>query len=197
MSNMRMKYSEIYRHVIDRLDSELPEFLTYHSVAHTKYVVDRSEYIARKEGLSEEDIFKIKVAAVYHDVGFVKSNLEHEIIGCNIARKELPSFGFNENEIEEICGMIMATRIPQRPHNIREMVLADADLEYLSTKNFKAVGDRLYQELLHYNPNLSRQDWNEIQISFMDRHHYHTPYCRHYKEFRKRRNLELLKREEY
>ena len=72
---MRTSYSKIYNHVIDRLENELPDFLTYHSVAHTKYVVGRSEYIARKEGLSSDDIYKIKVAAVYHDVGFIKSNL--------------------------------------------------------------------------------------------------------------------------
>ena len=190
---MRASFSTIKSHVLGILKNKLPDFLTYHSINHTLYVLDRVEYIATREKVSKEDLFLLKVATLYHDIGFIKTRVEHEQIGCGIVRKELPDLGFNEKEIDLICGMIMATRIPQQPKTLLEEILADADLEYLGTRHFEKVGELLYQELKHYNPNLTRQEWNDIQISFMQSHNYHTRFCKRYKSFRKQNNLDKLK----
>ena len=48
-----------------------------------------------------------------------------------MAKEELPKFGLSEKDIELICGMIMATKIPQNPKTKLEKIIADADLEYL------------------------------------------------------------------
>jgi uncharacterized protein len=111
---------------------------------------------------------------------------------CQLAKKELPQFNFSNKEINSICGMIMATKIPQQPHNILEKILADADLEYLSTKYFYPVSDKLFSELKHFNSKLTEEKWNDIQINFIGNHSYHTNYCKRYKEFRKKRNLKVL-----
>ena len=36
-----------------------------------------------------------------------------------------------KKDIEIICGIIMATKIPQRPKNYLEEIICDADLNYL------------------------------------------------------------------
>lgn len=185
-------FEDIYNHVIRKLDAKLPDYLSYHCTAHTLYVLERSIYIAHKEKVGKKHMFVLKVAALFHDIGFINTYDNHEEEGCKIARKDLTKFNVSKSDIEKICGLIKATKIPQRPLNHLEEILADADLEYLATNQFYAIGDTLYKELKHFNPKLSMKKWNQIQITFLDDHHYHTAYCRRYKEFRKRRNLALL-----
>ncbi|MEZ4803105.1 MAG: HD domain-containing protein [Gelidibacter sp.] len=190
---MDTAYEKIYHHVIDTLTNQLPDYLTYHSVLHSLYVVEKVIYIGNKEHVSKSELRLLKIAALYHDIGFIKTNFEHEVNGCEMARKDLKTFNIPEKEIDIICGMIMATKIPQQPKNHLEAILADADLEYLGTKHFKKVSELLFEEMKHYNPKLTREDWNAIQVNFMEKHTYHTKFCRHYKEFRKEKNLKGLK----
>ncbi len=189
---MQEHFINIKKHIHSVLSSKLPEYLTYHSVEHTKYVLEKVIYIASKEGVKGHDLFLLKIAALYHDVGFIKTHIDHENIGCDIARTELPKFGISKDDIEVICGMIMATKIPQQPKTNLEAILADADLEYLGTKHFKTVSELLFQELKHYNPKLTRNEWNAIQMNFIKNHNYHTKFCKHYKSFRKLKHLKEL-----
>jgi len=192
---MKTSLNSIFQSVIKQLDDELPKHLSYHNTSHTLYVLEKAIYISKKEKVSAKDLKLIKLAVLYHDIGFTKTNIEHEIEGCKIAKNQLSNYGYSNEDIESICSMIMATRIPQNPKNLLEMIIADSDLEYLSTNQFKKKGEYLYQELLHYNKNLTREEWNTIQIKFITAHHYHTPYCKKYKEFRKSKNLKTLKEE--
>lgn len=171
-------FEQIYRKVISNLENNLPPWLYYHSPEHTKYVLEKAEFLAGQEGISGRDLFLIKVAALYHDLGFIKGREEHELKSCEIAAEELSEYDVSPAENEKICNMIMATKIPQKPRNLLEKILADADLEYLGTESFPEVSEDLYRELLHDTPNLSRQEWNEIQIKFLKEHSYHTNYCK-------------------
>ncbi len=191
---MKAKFDTIYRDVVKQLNEQLPAHLTYHDTAHTLYVLEKAIDIAKKEKVKENELELVKVAALYHDIGFVKSQKDHEKVGCAIAQQQLNEYGFNEAEIETICGMIRATKIPQQPKNHLEAILADADLEYLGTKHFDTVSEYLYLELKHYNPELTRSEWNAIQVDFMENHEYHTKFCKHYKTFRKEKHLIELKK---
>lgn len=189
---MKTKFDTIYRDVVKQLNEQLPVHLTYHDTAHTLYVLEKAIDIAKKEKVKGHELELVKVAALYHDIGFVKSEKEHEKVGCEIAKQQLNDYGFTEAEIDTICGMIRATKIPQQPQNLLEQIIADADLEYLSTSKFETVSELLYEELKHYNKDLTRDEWNAIQIDFIKKHKFHTSYCKHYKSFRKHKNLERL-----
>jgi uncharacterized protein len=191
---METKFNTLLKDVTHRLNDKLPSYLTYHNVRHTLYVVDKAEYIAKKEGVKGHNLALVKVAALYHDVGFITSHINHEEEGCKIVRPQLREYGFSNEDIEKICGMIMATKIPQNPQNLLEQIVADADLEYIATNRFEPVSELLYTELNYIRNGLARQEWKEIQIEFLTNHNYHTNYCRRYKSFRKIRNLEALKR---
>lgn len=164
----------------------------YHSPEHTKYVLERAIFIAEKEKVNEHDLFLLKIAAVYHDTGFIICKDEHEAISCEIATKELKELNFDQNEIDQICVMIKATKIPQNPTSELAKILADADLEYLGTDNFLNFSSKLYEELLHYTPGLSMDQWNEIQVKFISKHRYHTNYCKQHREPKKQKNLKLI-----
>lgn len=178
---------------MSKLESDLAPWLKYHCPDHTKYVLAKAILIADKEGISDEDLYLLKIAALYHDIGFTISPKDHEAISCKIAKKELKEFGLNPEEISRICGMILATKIPQQPSNKLERIIADADLEYLGTDEFLEVANRLYEELLHEKPDLSVEQWNEIQYNFISNHKYHTDFCKQHREQKKLENLEMLK----
>ena len=186
-------FDEIYQKIFRLLESELPSFLTYHSPHHTAYVVEKAEYIALQEDINQEDIFLIKTAALFHDIGFIDQYKNHEEAGCIIARETLKTFDFTNHEVEEICGMIMATKIPQSPQTMSEKIVADADLEYLGTDLFKPVSHLLFQELHYLDPELDISAFYKIQIDFLSNHIYHTDYCIRNREQQKQGYLQELR----
>ncbi len=187
------KFLPIYNKVISNLEQNLPSWLHYHCPEHTKHVVEKVIYIAKKEGIGEQELFLLKIAALYHDIGFIITREKHEELSCVIATQELKDFGLKLEEIEQICEMMKATEIPQKPTSHLASILADADLEYLGTDDFLKWSERLYLELLHYQPDLSENKWNEIQYNFMSKHNYHTTYCKQNREPKKLENLKLIK----
>lgn len=185
-------FKEIKKRVVKTLETKLPEHLSYHSTAHTLYVLDKAIFIAGKEGVKGRNLLLIKIAALYHDIGFIYGPEEHEARSCEYARKDLKNGMLKKTEIDKVCGMIMATKIPQEPKTHLERILADADLEYLGTTRFKLIGDLLFKELRHSNQKFSLKDWNKIQVKFMTMHTYHTSYCQRYREKYKSKHLANL-----
>jgi uncharacterized protein len=186
-------WDELYADILKCLKEKLSPQLVYHHWKHTEHVVEMAEYIARQEHCTDHEILLIKTAALFHDAGFVNPIVDsHEEEGIRFAKKKLPDLGYTKNEIELITGMILATKIPQQPKTKLEGILADADLEYLGTENFVYIGNKLFQELKHENPTLSVEQWNDIQIKFLQSHVYHTHYCLQHRAETKEKNLQML-----
>ncbi len=186
-------FKHISNQLLKQLDIALPGWLTYHNSNHTTYVIERAEFIGLKEKISKNDILLTKFAALYHDSGFLIQREDHERLSCEIATRELKDQNFDETEIQKICGMIMATHIPQQPKTQLEKIVADADLQYLGTKNFEEFSCNLFQELKHLQPDLTQRKWDQIQIDFISKHTYHTGYCRKHLEPIKAENLQKVK----
>jgi uncharacterized protein len=153
-----------------------------------KYVLE----IAKAENVNRYELGLLKAAVMLHDAGFTQVYGGHEDVSCQMARTLLPQFEYTAEEIERICGMIQATKIPQQPNNLLEKIIADADLMYLGTSRFKEVGDTLFQEMKTYSGLQSEDDWNEIQRKFLIKHTYHTDYCRRVYEPAKQKNLDSI-----
>lgn len=88
--------------------------------------------------------------------------------------------------------MILSTQIPQKPKNIYEQIICDADLDYLGTDQFYTIGETLFQEFKAMGQIKSREDWNKLQINFLKGHSYHTPYAKKYREPVKQKHLQDL-----
>lgn len=182
------------RHVVNKLQARLPQQLTYHSLAHTLDVLKQAENIARAEGFTcPEGLLTLKVAALYHDAGFIDRYHDHEAQGCQIAQQELPGFGFSEEQIERICGMIRATKIPQSPLTFQEQIICDADLDYLGREDFTQIAQNLYKELVSFQMLEGEEDWNALQLKFLEKHEYFTGFSRENREKHKQAHLAALK----
>lgn len=188
-----MVFEEIQHTIYREILAKLPQHLTYHNLDHTAYVLDRAVFLANESNVSEENLHLLKLAALFHDTGFIDNPKDHEEKGCKIAEKYLAK-EYSSAELKKIYGMIMATKIPQSPSNHLENILADADLEYLGTDQFEKIGETLFEELKHFNPDFTVQAWDELQLVFMEKHHYHTEYCRIHREPQKQENLLKVKK---
>ncbi|MBL7828550.1 MAG: HD domain-containing protein [Saprospiraceae bacterium] len=189
-----MDYQAAKQFIISKLRDELSDKLHYHGVHHTLDVLKMAAEIAENEGVGSHNITLVKTAALYHDCGFVENKHEgHEAVGCRIVRENLPGFGYTATDIETICSMIMATKIPQSPKNILEEILCDADLDYLGRKDFFQIGQTLFEELQAYHLLNDEQAWNRLQVSFLSAHRFHTTTNKLLREPVKLRYLEDLK----
>ncbi len=168
--------------VINLLRNNLPEKYNYHNPEHTLYVQEKVLEIGRHEQCTDEELRLLATAALWHDTGYIKMYGNHEVQSCLLARKYLPEYGYDDFDIDLICGMIMATKIPQLPRTKLEEIIADADLEYLGTESFESKAESLFLEMHSMNPSLTLDKWNEMQISFIRQHHYFTRYCKENKE---------------
>jgi len=177
---------------LNKLRNELSPELTYHSVDHVLDVMLCVEHIGHQELLQDEDLALVLVAALFHDSGFLLSRTNHELTSCELVRSQLPEFGFNEAEIEKICAMIMATKIPQSPSSKLAEILCDADLNYLGTEDYFGPSRRLFSELKIANPNITELDWLDLQINFLQDHRYFTDFSKANREPRKLLHLHEL-----
>lgn len=162
-------------YILERLRSELPPGRTYHCLEHTLDVYASAIGIAEQEGVEGEGLCLLKMAALFHDAGFMVKDTDHEEAGCAIVREVLPGFGFDGRQVERICDMIMATRIPQSPGDQLARILCDADLDYLGRSDFWRIGSTLFAEMRTYGVLSTEREWNELQLRFLERHAYFTP----------------------
>lgn len=187
-------FEKIYSKVIGDLVRGLPYWLSYHDVNHTKYVLQKAEEIAKEENISGRELLLVKIAALYHDTGFLEDRKDHEERSCKIFSVDFSESDLSLAEIELVCGLIMATRVPQQAETLLAKIVADADLEYLGTEHFESFSKHLYQEIFHFEPELTTRKWDELQIKFLTAHKYHTAYCKIHNEPVKQKNLELVKK---
>ena len=172
---MQPDFAGAEEHIKDLLSKEMPK-LPYHNATHIYDVLDASLKIAASENLSEDDIKLLRLAALFHDAGFIKSAANHEEHGAQMAQEILPSFGLDNGQIEKITSMIIATRIPQSPSSQLDKVLCDADLDYLGRPDFYAIGGTLFEELKAAGVVETEREWNLVQKTFLQSHRYHTTF---------------------
>jgi uncharacterized membrane-anchored protein YitT (DUF2179 family)/predicted metal-dependent HD superfamily phosphohydrolase len=169
-----MQFEQAYSFIIEKLENDLPAYVRYHNAQHTKDVMAAAEHLGTKEGIGEEDMMLLRTAALFHDTGFLQQMVGHEEISCDIARKHLPHFGYSTGQIERICKIIIATRLPQSPTDKLGEILCDADLSYLGEDDYIRQSQKLFHELRANNIITTQEEWVTMQMEFLTSHHYFT-----------------------
>lgn len=186
--------SQVEKFVSTSLQKELPEHFLYHDLTHTQEVVKATAEIAKAEGLDDEDQETVLIAAWFHDLGHVKDCDCHERKGAELAKAFLEKEGFSKERIAQVEGCIMATMMPQRPLNLMESILCDADLYHLSTDQFEPRSKLLREEWEEIKEEeFKDSSWTKINVDFLSGHSYFTPYAQEHFEAGKQKNLEALK----
>ncbi len=187
-----IRFNDLQELILDRLEKELPAHLHYHNVKHTVDVVTEAELIGWGEGCSDEEILLLKTAGLFHDTGHIYSYEDHEYHGTKIAREILPEFNYTPEQIDRICSIIMATKLPPRPSDLLESIICDSDLDYLGRSDFIPVSNSLFEELKATNKMNSLNEWNKMQVKFISGHQYFTSTARSLREVNKQLQIERI-----
>jgi predicted metal-dependent HD superfamily phosphohydrolase len=186
--------SEVEKYVSGLLKNETPEGYTYHTLAHTQDVVKNAVFIGIKEKLPEGEMNMLRLAAWFHDVGYVKKYQGHEEESAVLAAEFLERQGVEENIRTEVAESIRATTFPQSPKSRIAKVLCDADFMHLGQENYFEQAEKLRQEQKNAGiRKLKKAEFDQESFRLFEEHNWHTVFCRNNLEEPKQKNLELLK----
>lgn len=178
--------------ILDKLRNELPKHLYYHTIDHTLDVYESVSTIAKLEGVNSPDIKLLQVAAIYHDAGYLIEKQRHEELSCEMAKEYLPQFKYALEDINSICSIIMATKMPQNPKTHLEEIICDADLDYLGRSDFFIVSKRLYKEMIELGSITDWKEWIKLQEVFLKQHRYFTKSAIQLRQTEKEQNLKII-----
>ena len=187
-------YDGAVAYALSRLEQELPPELLYHGVEHTfDHVLPAITRLAEAYDLEQQEKDLLRVAAAFHDIGWIEGGENHEEKGVRIVREVLPSFGFQKDQIDCIAAIIGATGIPQSPHSLLEQIMADADLDILGRDDFwKRNQDLRTERSINGHP-MSDQEWLTSQLDFIESHNYFTEAARQLRDEGKKTHINEIK----
>lgn len=185
---------QVKTHIEHAFQSKANEKLVYHNLAHTEHVAKHAVELANYYKLSDRDFFVVLAASWFHDFGYLEKWDGHEQRGADAAGVFLKERGVEEEIISAIRGCIMATKMPQSPHNLLEEILCDSDLYHLGRDDFKDRNRLMRKETENLlGKHIDRDLWRMGTIKLMESHSYHTEYCISKLNETKQRNLATLK----
>jgi len=188
-----IQFGDMQELILDKLERELPGYLYYHNVKHTIDVVTQVELIGWGEGVTDEEILLLKTAGLFHDAGHTIEYANHEYHGTVMARAMLPKYNYTPEQIETICGIIMATKLPPQPETTLQKIICDADLDYLGRSDMIPVAHTLYDELKAQDKIGTLNEWNKLQPKFLSVHQYFTETARNLREVNKQKQIDRVK----
>lgn len=169
----------------------------FHNIEHTRRVVRAAGEIMSNYELGESVRFTILLSAWFHDTGFNAGFVEnHETQSMKIAADFLTRYKETEDVISRVTACIAATRMPQKPSTLPEMIICDADLFHLGTGDFPRMTELLRQESQEYFGKIfSKEDWDNNNLDFLTVHGYFTTYCQMKLEPRKAEWIKMLRQQ--
>lgn len=169
-------YIKLRKKALDALHSKLSEKLYYHGVDHTLDALNVCELYLKQENIDKHDAKLLRIGVLFHDIGFTETSLEHEEKSAEIATRMMAELNFSKQDIEVVTRLIKSTRIPQTPRTLLEKIICDVDLDYLGRDDFYPISNLLYMELKARSIVSNKNEWNKIQIDFLEKHQYHTEF---------------------
>lgn len=192
--NESLRY-QIENFVTKMLSGAHERIWPFHNIHHVRVVVQKCQELAQAYQLDPQTTDELTIAAWFHDVGYVHGSEVHEWRSGKICEVFLKIYGWDKPSLQRIMALIQATKYPGRPKTQAEEILCDADLYHLASDDYTHWARRLYKELNEQQgETLSKRDWINTNIEFLQRHRYFTGYAASHWEPAKRKNLEELRR---
>ncbi len=186
-------FIELQGKALNLLKEKISPHLYYHNYEHTVDVIEAAKRISKAENASDEEIQILITAAAFHDLGYIYSRENHEQKSCLIAREMLSSKGVNDDIIDTVCELILATKIPQNPKMKLSEIICDADLDYLGRDDYFPISQNLFKEFQNFGIVKDENAWNHLQVKFLESHNYFTKTSIETRKNKKEEHLRIIK----
>ncbi|MCU7616642.1 HD domain-containing protein [Chryseobacterium sp. PBS4-4] len=175
------------------LEENLSDQIKFHTIEHTKMVVNAVKAIGIHENLPVHEMETVIISAWFHDCGYAKTYIRHEDESKKIAKSFLGKFGCESYFIDTVLKCIDATKYPQNPLCLVEKILCDADMYHLTSPNYPKYEKALRQEFEKYLGLIyNDENWKIKNCNFFREHVYHTEYGQKVLSRFKEVNLKLM-----
>ena len=171
--NLKLR-ERIHKDFSEKLDQKY----LYHNLEHTKRVIKSAIKIGASYDLSDDQWKVLLTACLLHDFGFIKSHINHEETGADIAESILTEYGYNQDQIKSVKSLILVTEAIAIPNNKLESIIRDSDLEYLGSNDFEKISEKLKDEWIVCDVVSSEEEFYKLQLDFLINHQFHTEYMR-------------------
>lgn len=163
---------EAEKYVVSLLNERLSNQFTYHNLAHTQLVVEKTIELSELSELSNSEKLSLILAAWFHDTGYIEDLENHEQKSVVIAETFLRTQNVPEETIKEVSELILATVKNSKPKNIGEQIIRDADCSHIGSNEFSDITELLRKEWeLIGNKTLSEAEWLQENIEFLTNNH--------------------------
>ncbi|AYL94496.1 HD domain-containing protein [Mucilaginibacter celer] len=175
------------------MKKQLPATMYFHNLRHTQYVVNAAIEIAKNSGLNRDQTTIVKVAAWFHDTGYLYHYTGHEDTSLVIAGTFLMQHHYGDEFIQQVWDCIAATKMPQSPKNTTQQVICDADMRHFADENYKDFAHCLKQEwAVHLDKRYTEAEWQDINLHLLQHHQYFTDYGKTVLQPLKQKNISLM-----
>jgi predicted kinase/predicted metal-dependent HD superfamily phosphohydrolase len=167
----------------------------YHNFDHAVTIYNYASELVEKADITPREAELLKIAALYHDLGFENNLEDHESRGAEIAEEDLRSMQFDEGDIEIVKKLILGTKgeiidgtfVYPKSNDKLVNLHRDADLGNVGHANLLDIVDGLRIEL-----GVSHVEWRKIQTTFIKGHIFLTEEAEQLWGDQKKKNLETL-----
>lgn len=187
---------DAHDYVFELLNKRLSENLIYHSPNHTKEVLKNAAEIGEYSKLDKNNLNLLKISALFHDVGFIDIYDGHEEKSVAYVKEFLGRYSIDDETVQRIARIIMATKVPQHPLDFISRILCDADLMNMSNeKDYLKDVELLRKEWINCGKeNYSKKEFYQVSLDFFKTHHFHTEYGKTILQPRKEVTEKILQR---
>lgn len=186
--------NEVEKFVSELLKNETPKEYVYHTLKHTQDVVKNAIYLGTREKLSRDEMNILRIAAWFHDVGYLKKYKGHEDASAEMASRFLKNQGVKESVRTIVSETILSTSFPQNPQSRVARVLCDADFMHLGQENYFEQAEKLRKEQKYAGIHkLKKAEFDRESVRLFEEHIWNTDFCKKNLEDSKSKNLEILK----
>ena len=179
--------------VFSDLSNKLDSKYHYHNLHHTKRVIKSAQEIGDFYNLSRDDWRDLLTACLLHDYGFIKSHVDHEETGALMSKDILPEYYFSDDHIDTISSLILITKVAEKPSNLLESIIRDADLEYIGSNDFEKISEYLKKEWTECGVVKNDSQFYKIQYEFLLSHNFYTAFMQEKGREQKMKNIDYAK----
>ncbi|QDO94056.1 HD domain-containing protein [Formosa sediminum] len=176
MKDTVLQQAEVF--VTSLFERQLSPKNHYHNIEHTRNVLETVTRLAMMEKCDEHDTFLLKLAAWFHDTGYVNVETGHEEASVAMAQQFFKESGLPETDLLIVEQLISVTKVGVVPKTLLEKIIKDADCAHVASEDFFEISERLRQELKYKNEtNISELDWLKKNKEFIANHKFYSPYA--------------------
>jgi len=162
-----LRLGDLEDRVFETILINLPDQLHFHKLEYARKVYSQAFLLCRAEEVEQEDRLLIRTAALMLYTGLTQAYANYENRSSVIARDILSEFDYSESQIDKICNLILATKLPFQPNNKMEKILIDTKMEYIGRPEYPEQIKLLHQEMVEAGVNLNGQQFKKQQLELL------------------------------